>query len=52
MLQVTANLSSLSSLLPYLEVTSDQVYLVERLRQLAATGAMSRYCIVLYSTVM
>ena len=41
--QVGANLSSLGSLLPYLEVTGDQVYLVERLRQLAATGAMSRY---------
>ena len=41
--QVSANLSSLGSLLPYLEVTGDQVYLVERLRQLAATGAMSRY---------
>jgi len=41
--QVAANLSSLSSLLPYLEVTSDQVYTVERLRQLAGTGAMSRF---------
>jgi len=41
--QVSANLSSLSTLLPYLEVSSDQTYLVHRLRELSSTGAMSRF---------
>jgi len=41
--QVSSNLASLSALIPYLEVSSDQVYLVSRLRQLSGTGAMSRY---------
>jgi len=41
--QVTTNLTSLSALIPYLEVSSDQSYLVARLRELASTGAMSKY---------
>ena len=41
--QVSSNLSSLPTLLPYLEVSTDQTYLVARLRDLASTGAMSRY---------
>lgn len=40
---MSSNLSSLPTLLPYLEVSTDQTYLVARLRDLASTGAMSRY---------
>ena len=40
---MSSNLSSLSTLLPYLEVSTDQTYLVKRLRDLAGTGAMSRF---------
>ena len=42
-LKVSSSLSSLTSLLPYLEVSSDQTYLVARLRALSSTGAMSSY---------
>ena len=41
--QVSSSLSSLASILPYLEVSTDQTYLVDRLRALSATGAMSGY---------
>ena len=41
--QVNSSLSSLAALLPYLEVSSDQTYLLDRLRALSATGAMSSY---------
>jgi len=41
--QVMASLPSLPTLIPYLEVSSDQTYLVARLRDLAKTGAMSKY---------
>jgi len=41
--QVSTNLISLSALIPYLEVSTDQTYLVARLRELASTGAMSKY---------
>jgi len=41
--QVSTALPSLPTLLPYLEVCSDQVYLVARLRALAKTGAMSQF---------
>merc|ERR1712173_455972 len=41
--QVSSSLSSLTSLLPYLEVSTDQTYLVARLRALSSTGAMSSY---------
>jgi len=41
--QVITSLPSLPTLLPYLEVSSDQTYLVARLRDLAKTGAMSKY---------
>lgn len=41
--QVSSSLPSLPSLIPYLEVCSDQTYLVKRLRDLARTGAMSKF---------
>merc|ERR1719397_415667 len=41
--QVHSSLSSLTTLLPYLEVSSDQTYLLDRLRALSVTGAMSGY---------
>lgn len=41
--QVSSSLSSLGALLPYLEVSTDQTYLLDRLRALSATGAMSGY---------
>jgi len=41
--QVKTSLPSLPTLLPYLEVCTDQTYLVARLRDLAKTGAMSKY---------
>ena len=40
---MSSNLSSLTAVVPYLEVSSDQGYLVSRLRQLASTGAMSQF---------
>ncbi|UYV80432.1 PHYH [Cordylochernes scorpioides] len=36
-------LPTLSALLPYLEISTNQEYLVERLKQLAAGGSMSEY---------
>lgn len=41
--QVVQGVPSLAAILPYLEVSSDQVYLLARLRQLAKTGALSLY---------
>eukprot|EP00092_Neocalanus_flemingeri_P009246 GFUD01009951.1.p1 GENE.GFUD01009951.1~~GFUD01009951.1.p1 ORF type:complete len:540 (+),score=208.25 GFUD01009951.1:58-1677(+) len=41
--QVMSSLPSLPTLLPYLSVSTDQTYLVARLRDLAKTGAMSKY---------
>ena len=41
--QVSSSLSSLGGLLPYLEVSTDQTYLLDRLRALSATGAMSGF---------
>jgi len=40
---VVQGVPSLAFILPYLEVSTDQVYLIERLRQLAKTGALSVY---------
>lgn len=40
---VSQHVPNLSSILPYLEVATDQTYLLERLRQLAKTGALSLY---------
>jgi hypothetical protein len=41
--QVVSSLPSLPTLLPYLEVCTDQTYMVKRLRDLAKTGAMSKF---------
>ena len=42
-MQVTAQLPSLASLIPFLESSNNQEYLVKRLRDLAATGAISKF---------
>jgi len=41
--QVRAGLPSLPALLPYLELSADQPYLLARLRELSSTGAMSKF---------
>lgn len=41
--QVMQHLPTLPALLPFIEVAQDQEYLVNRLKELASTGALSRY---------
>lgn len=41
--QVEVHIPSLPALIPYLEVCHNQEYLVQRIRDLAETGALSRY---------
>jgi len=41
--QVAANLPTLAAVIPFLEVSQDQEYLVARLKELSKTGALSVY---------
>jgi len=41
--QVASSLPTLSALLPFLEVSQDQEYVVSRLKELSSTGALSMY---------